>query len=467
MGKEEILHIIKQGESETIEFKTSFGKEVIESIVAFSNTKGGKVIVGINDNRIITGITVSDESIQNWLNQIKQNSNPQVIPDVQTLELNNRNIVVFDIMEYPIKPVAYRNKYFKRIANSNHLMSIEEITNEHLKTINSSWDFYPDPNHSIEDISLEKVNRFIGKIETRIENKIAHSPLEFLNKLEIIRNNQLTFGGYLLFAKDYCSISDVQVGRFKGQTTIIDSISLNNDLLTEADEIISFIKKNLMVEYFITGEPQRTERFDYPLDAIREIVINMIVHRDYRDSSASIIKIFDDRIDFFNPGNLFGGITIELLLSGNYSSKTRNKLVAKVFKEIGLIERYGSGIIRIRRICKEYGIIEPKFEEVLNGFRVILFKEKLKAVGDVIQDDIDRVTNKVTDKVTNKVTDNQKKIIYLLREDSGITTVELAKKVGISQRKIKENIGKLKKIGLLSRIGPARGGYWEVTEKGK
>ncbi|MCX6253587.1 MAG: putative DNA binding domain-containing protein [Bacteroidia bacterium] len=463
MDREEILHIIKQGENESIEFKTSFGKEVIESIVAFSNAKGGKVIIGVNDNKIIIGITISDESIQNWINQIKQNTDPQVISDVQTFKLNNKNIVVFDVMEYPIKPVSYRNKYFKRIANSNHIMRLDEITNEHLKTINSSWDFYPDPNHSLEDISLEKVNRLIDKIEKRTENKIALSPLEFLNKLEIIRKNQLTFGGYLLFAKDYCTISDVQVGRFKGQTTIIDSISLNNDLLTEADEIISFIKKNLMVEYIITGEPQRTERFDYPLDAIREIVINMIVHRDYRDSSASIIKIFDDRIEFFNPGILFGGITIEILLSGNYSSKTRNKLVAKVFKEIGLIERYGSGIMRIRRICKEYGIIDPKFEEVFNGFRVILFKEKLK----VAEEDTENVTENVTDKVTDKVTDNQKKIIDHLKENNRTTTAELAQKVGISQRKVKENIRKLKEIGLLTRIGSEKNGHWQVMGKVK
>ena len=460
MDKEVILHIIKQGENENVEFKTSFGKEVIESIVAFSNTSGGKVIIGVNDNKNIAGITVSDESIQIWLNQIKQNTNPQVIPDVQTFILNNRNIVVFDIMEYPIKPVAYQDKYYKRIANSNHLMSLEEITNEHLKTINSSWDFYPDPNHSLDDISLEKVNRLIDKIEKRTENKIAHSPLEFLNKLEIIRNNKLAFGGYLLFAKDYCTISDVQVGRFKGQTTIIDSISLNNDLLTEADVIISFIKKNLMVEYIITGEPQRTERFDYPLDAIREIVINMIVHRDYRDSSASIIKIFDDRIEFFNPGILFGGITIELLLSGNYSSKTRNKLVAKVFKEIGLIERCGSGIMRIRRICKEYGIIDPKFEEVFNGFRVILFKEKLKVA--------EEESHNVTDNVTENVTENR--IIVILNEinlNNKISIDQLAKILKVTRRTIIRDLELMKKQNVIKRIGPDKGGHWEVNERQK
>jgi len=171
-----------------------------------------------------------------------------------------------------------------------------------------------------------------------------------------------------------------------------------------------------MVEYIITGEPQRTERFDYPPDAIREIVINMIVHRDYRDSSASIIKIFDNKIEFYNPGNLYGGITIEDLLSGNYTSKTRNKLIAKAFKEIGLIERYGSGIMRVRRICKEYGINEPKFEEIFNGFKVTLFKQKLDVIKDVIKD--------VTKNVTKENRGNL--IIELIREKPEITILEMA-----------------------------------------
>jgi ATP-dependent DNA helicase RecG len=253
----------------------------------------------------------------------------------------DRTLVVFSVQEYPIKPIATRGKYFKRIANSNHLMSLEEIANEHLRTVNSSWDYYIDPGHGIESISVGKVQRFILGVEKQTQNKIEVEPLDFLTKLEIIRDNQLTFAGFLLFAKEYCLISDVQVGRFKGDTIIIDSLSLSTDLFTEIDEILSFIKKHLMVEYIITGEPQHIERFDYPVDAIREIVINMVVHRDYRDSSGSIIKIFDDRIEFFNPGKLYGGITIQDLLSDNYTSQCRNKLIANAFKETGLIERYG------------------------------------------------------------------------------------------------------------------------------
>jgi len=103
----------------------------------------------------------------------------------------------------------------------------------------------------------------------------------------------------------------------------------------------------------------------------------LIVHRDYRDSSDSIIKIFDDRIEFFNPGDLYDGLTVEQLESNNYKSKTRNKLIALMFKECGLIEKYGSGIGRIKNLCKEHGIVEPRFEELVHGFKVTLFKEKL------------------------------------------------------------------------------------------
>jgi ATP-dependent DNA helicase RecG len=219
----------------------------------------------------------------------------------------------------------------------NNIHRKESQTNEHLKTINSSWDFFIDPNHTEVDLSKEKIAQFINKIKQNDGiRQLGLSNMNILNKMEILRNNKVTFGAYLLFAKDYCAISDVQIGRFKSNITIIDSLSLNTDLFHEVDNIIAFIKKHLMVEYIITGKPQRTERFNYPLDAIREIVINMVVHRDYRDSSASIIKIFDNRIEFYNPGKLYGGITVEDLLSGNYTSKSRNKLKAK-----GLIERIG------------------------------------------------------------------------------------------------------------------------------
>lgn len=454
MTEPDLQNIINSGENEKVEFKTSFNKEVIETIVAFSNTQGGQIFVGVGNNKKIIGTQISEESIQKYLNEIKVNTQPQIIPDSEIIEFHNKTIIIIKVPEYPVKPVSYKNKYYKRISNSNHLMSIDEITNEHLKTINSSWDFFPDPNHNISDISIDKVKRFIRKIEKRTENQIKLTPVDFLKKFEFIRNGQITFGAYLLFAKDFSLISDIQVGRFKSNITIIDSLSLNTDILTETEEVIAFIKKHLMVEYVITGEPQRTERFDYPLDAIREIVINMIVHRDYRGSGTSIIKIFDDKIEFYNPGKLFGGITIEDLLSDNYISQTRNKLIAKAFKEIGLIERYGTGIRRIRNICKEYGVIEPVFEEAFDGFKVTLFKEKS------LTSDVTDVTENVTD-----ITDNRQKIILeLITGNNKITTKSIADILKITKRTVLRDIENLKMQNKIKRVGSERGGFWEVIK---
>ena len=211
-------------------------------------------------------------------------------------------------------------------------------------------------------------------------------------------------------------------------------------MFQEVEEIITFIKKHLKVEYIITDEPQRTERFDYPLDAIREIVINMIVHRDYRDSSASIIKIFDDRIEFFNPGKLYDGLTIQKLLSGKYTSKSRNKLIAKAFKETGMIERYGSGIMRVRTICKEYGIKEPVFSEDFNGFMVTIFNERASNVPE------------------NRVDS----ILKLIKKNKDISTLELSKLLNVNQKTIKRDMQILRTKGIIERIGPDKGGYWKI-----
>ncbi|PCI61295.1 MAG: hypothetical protein COB35_06860 [Gammaproteobacteria bacterium] len=174
--------LINQGEGQSIEFKTSFQKEVIEAIVAFANTKGGKVLIGVSDSGDILGVQLGKESLQSWINQVKQNTSPSVIPDMNIVKSENKKIVVIDVKEYPIKPISYKNRYFIRRANSNHVMSMEEIANEYLKTKNSSWDHYTDTTHNFNDISLEKVEHFIGKIEKRFTRTFDDNPMQVLQK---------------------------------------------------------------------------------------------------------------------------------------------------------------------------------------------------------------------------------------------------------------------------------------------
>jgi len=215
-----------------------------------------------------------------------------------------------------------------------------------------------------------------------------------------------------------------------------------------------------------------TQRFDYPLDAIREIVQNMVLHRDYRDSSASIIKIFDDRIEFFNPGALYGGITLENLLTGNYSSKTRNKLIAKAFKESGLIEQYGSGIMRIRRICRDYGLKDPLFQEMQQGFKVTLFKANsnstdYRKVGEKVGDKLtqnQKVREGLNAGINEELNEGLKSLLVQVKLHPGSQTNNLSGFLNSrSTKTIERQIGILIKMGLIEHRGSKKtGGYWEI-----
>ena len=136
---------------------------------------------------------------------------------------------------------------------------------------------------------------------------------------------------------------------------------------------MDFVRKHINKEVIITGEAQNIQKWQYPLEAIREIVMNMIVHRDYRSSSDSIVKVFNNKIEFYNPGRLPDNITVEDLLLNNYKSTPRNKLIADFFKSLGLIEKYGSGIRRIFDYFKTENLPAPEFRNISDGFMVTIF----------------------------------------------------------------------------------------------
>ncbi|GAB1453586.1 hypothetical protein MASR2M47_36420 [Draconibacterium sp.] len=293
-----------------------------------------------------------------------------------------------------------------------------------------------------DDISLKKVQNAIDIIN-QTETKIIDDPITFLVKNDLLRDGLLTNAAFLLFTGKDTVFTTIELGRFQSDTIIKDSTRTKTDILSQIDFVMEFVKKHINKEVIITGRPQNTQKWQYPLEAIREIISNMVIHRDYRSSSDSIVKIYDERIEFYNPGRLPESITVDDLLSNNYKSTPRNKLIADFCKSIGLIEKYGSGIQRIVKYFSESDLQSPEFRNISEGFKVTVF----------IAEQI---------KVTDKVTDNQKVILEEILKNKYVTTSYLSIVVGISQRKIKENIGKLKEAGLLHRVGPAKGGYWEI-----
>ena len=206
-------------------------------------------------------------------------------------------------------------------------------------------------------------------------------------------------------------------------------------------------------------------------EAIREIVMNMIVHRDYRSPSDSIIKIFPDHILFFNPGSLQEPITVERLMQNDYVSVLRNKQIANIFKTAGDIEKYGTGVKRVCQMFLDYGLPVPKWEMLPEGMVVTVFIGKnAEASSSDKGDSVDVTENhpenqKSSQKGSQKSSQkSSQKILTLLLKDSQITTQEIANELGISRRAVAKQIANMSKKGLISRIGPDKGGYWQVND---
>ena len=437
-------------ENKHTEYKSSFSDAVIETLVAFANTKGGSVWIGMDDNgKPINGFSIGKETMAAWINEIKNKTQPSLFPDIEALELGGQTVVKIFMPEFPIKPVAFKGRYFKRLENSNHQLDLAEIAALHLKSFNSSWDNYASIDHSIESISLDKVNRFIEQSNKLKDNPVQDDPLTVLYKFELLRNTDISNACHLLFANAEVFLSTIELGRFSAPTLIKDGLTLRADLFTEVEEVLSFIRKHINKEFIISGQLQREERWQYPLNALREIIVNMIVHRDYTHYGDSSIKIYDDHIEFFNPGGLPEAISIEQLMQGNYTSQARNRKIAAMFKEAGLIEKYGSGIQRIQNNFLQYGLNVPAFENFQHGFKVTVFA-KLP----------EEVVEEVNGGVNGGVNDETAALITFIKNNPGVNSSGIKPHFNIPQRTLERLLKSLKDTNQIEFSGPAKkGGY--------
>lgn len=147
-----------RGESETVELKESFDREAVETAGAFANTKGGTIHVGVSRNGEPLGLEVDPETLSDWTNQISQSTDPRVIPDVELREVGGKKVVAIVVKEAPLKPVSVKGRCYRRVGTSNRVMIPAEISEMHLQSTGSSWDLYPAPGKTLQDVDPEKVN---------------------------------------------------------------------------------------------------------------------------------------------------------------------------------------------------------------------------------------------------------------------------------------------------------------------
>ena len=438
-----LLERIAAGESQTLEFKTSFDKASIESLVAFANAQGGTVLVGVTNAAAIQGITVGKETLNEWLGQIKSATSPSLVPELVTYSLHGKTVVSIHVAEFPVKPVSTRGRYYKRIASSNHALALNEIADLYLQSLQISWDAHIAPNASLADLSPAKIERFIQRVNASGRFALDGStPMAALEKLNYLTRGRPTWAAMLLFASQPLR-HHIHIGRFKTPSMIIDDRQFTDTLFEVVEQAMTFIVSHISVAFEFDGGIQRKERFAYPLPALREALLNAVVHRSYTDPSDIQIKIFDDQITLFSPGTFYGGISIADIQADNYRSSLRNKLVAEGFYLINAIEKYGSGFIRIRQALQDYPGIDFEIKEYAGGV-MVTFTQKQPVGG-----------------VSGGVSGETLGLLQLIRSHPGLKAAELAARMNKPKRTIERWLKQLKNSRHIEfRGAPKTGGYY-------
>jgi ATP-dependent DNA helicase RecG len=341
-------------------------------------------------------------------------------------------------------------------------MSQKEVREIFRETTDVLFESLNCPDITLENISLGKVRTFLK--ESGTSYKISKATMaSVLASIGVFKNGKLNNAGALMFADDinqFIPYSETILAAFKGidKTYIYDRKDVRDDLLTQLNEAMAFLKKHLNVRSEIR-ELNRYDIYEIPLDALREALVNALVHRDYSMRGTNIsVNVFDNRVEIVNPGGFVHGLSKE---NFGKESVRRNLIVADLFHRMDKMERVGSGIGRMRTLMKEANLKEPLFESD-TFFRVVFYrnpKYALKTVDKIGREESKEKSSEIGSEKSSE------KILEIIRTNKYISARKIAEKLCISSRAVEKQIARLKNDGLLKRVGSAKGGWWEIASK--
>ncbi len=366
-------------ESEKLEFKSSFSdwKAIIISLCAFANKKGGQVSVGLNDDGKFTNMKLGKNTIEDFVNKLRNHTDPILYPSINVKTFGLGEIVEIEIPESDLKPVFAFDKAYIRVGKSNVKLTASEVR----KLIKAYT--LPDYDEAVMDEERKDIELDIDMIDRLNKKYFMYEDLStegILERLEVLKKGKLSNAGYLCFVKRnrYIPSAVIKAARFKGNsmTRFIDMKDFDNNLIEAVDNILEFIRRHINMEVVIDGGSHRKETWEYPIEGLREAVINAVVHRDYSDPGNIQVRIFDDTLEVWSPGTLPKEINIQTLLKENRSIP-RNRSIARIFFLIGFIENWGTGFPRIVEACRANGNPMPEFEEKAGAFVITFYKRRI------------------------------------------------------------------------------------------
>ena len=479
MGRDTLF----SGESKNVEYKVTLpdkSEKCMKTIVAFANTQGGKLIVGIDDKtHEIVGVEneILFQVMDGIANAVSDSCMPQIIPDIEPQTVDGKTVIVVSVeagknRPYYLKSKGKENGTYIRVAGTSRQAFPEKIRELEMEGARISWDELTCVGYSVSDEATERLCQDIENFRKKAGMTEHSVKKEQLINWKILKQSEgqvMATNAYALLTSDYFPFSKTQCAVFKGtdRAVFLDKREFTGPIYAQIESAVDFVLRNIRLGARIDGLV-RKEKYELPLEAIREMIINAHCHRNLLDESCIQVAVYDDRLEVTSPGGLYNGLTYEEVMNGH--SKIRNKAIANIFSQMGLVEAWGSGIKRILNAAKEYGLLEPKFQEFDNMFRVELFRSSLpmtlenKSIGEASEKHRRNIGETSEKQETVDFNSTQLEILKLLMENNRLSAVKLAEKIGVASRNIENNIKKLKELDILVRHGSPKNGYWEVID---
>ena len=451
-------------ESQNIEFKENWRDEYLKWICGFANAQGGKLYVGVRDNNEVCGVADVKKLMEDIPNKVRDLMG--ILVEVNLLNSEGKDYLEVVTEAYPY-PISYRGHYYLRSGATNQELKGATLDRFMLRKQGKTWDGVPVPYLKIEDLDNATFDLFrrAAKRSGRMEEADLHDNNEgLLDKLRLFEGNYLKRAAALLFHPDpekFVTGAFIKIGYFRADANLIYQDEVHGNLLNQVKATIDILTTKYLRALISYEGVQRIESLPMPREALREALLNSIVHKSYESLTPTQIAVYDDKLEIWNCGILPEDWTIDNLL-GKHRSRPYNPDIANVFFRSGEIEAWGRGIERIQAACKNAGCPEPEFQYDGSGLWTIFhFDEDYQETNP---ETTQKTAQKTVQKTVQKLTDTQIALIKFLKENPEITRKELAERIpNITENGIKYNLSRLQSIGILNRVGGRKLGHWVIT----
>ena len=428
-------------EGKTIEWKREYIDDIKYTVVAFANTEGGRLYIGVNDDGTVLGVSDPDAAILRVTNLIRDIVRPDVtmFTDCTVEQMDGKPIVVVSVQRGTARPYYLHSKgvrpegVYVRQGASSVPASETAILNMIRET---SGDCYEDARSLNQQLTFQTASAYFEKKKVEFGDAQKRT-------LNLIGEDG-TFSNLGMLLSDQC-VHTIKLAVFEGSRKSVfrDRAELSGSLLKQLEDAYAYIDRYNRIRAEFEGL-DRIDRRDYPADALREALLNAIVHRDYSVSGSTLISIFDDRIEFVTIGGLIRGISYDDIMLG--VSALRNRHLANVFYRLKLIEAYGTGLLKIRESYEDQ-TVKPVIEGTNNAFKITLPNRNLPEKER--QPQVQAESAPVED-------ERMRKVLSLFEQKESIARRDVDAVLGVSQSTSSILLREMLELGLLKKTGKGR-----------